>query len=134
MTDEIITRAKPLVLHKIKVASQQTLSASILDGLGLEVWPGIIGDNLLFQLSSYLHAEHLADETKEFYFQWPKSRWQRFKDTRPWWRRHFGMKYFTATATVEVKSWATFPESLLSDPMLGRPVYLQQVTSNETAL
>jgi hypothetical protein len=40
------------------------------------------------------------------------------------------MKYFTATATVDVKSWATFPESLLSDPMLGRPVYLQQVTSN----
>lgn len=145
MTDDtLVAEVKQHLLEHVAVAASQTLSPSMLDKLEVRVMKEVyrqIGADLLAQLTTYVQAEKLADETKDFHFSWCRSRWQARKLcipsrwTRWFWHpfvRHFPPKYFTAKATVEVRSWATFPDSTLIIPELGNMVPLQQITARSS--
>lgn len=137
MTDDtLVEEVKQRVLEHVAVGASKMLSPSMLDKLDVRVLKEVyrqIGADLLVQMTSYVQAEKLADESKDFYFSWPRSRWQAFKLRHPGgFARKFPAKYFTANATVEVRSWATFPDSTLIIPELGNMVPLQQITARSS--
>lgn len=125
---------KTYVLDHLQVGVTQSVGSAFAASVDAQVHRSIVGDGLLYQLTGYLQADHLCDETKDFFFHWPRSRWQAFKLRHPGrFARRFPVKYFTANATVEVKSWATFPQSEIVEPKLGQPLYIQQMSTRSIA-
>ena len=118
-------------LHKILVAAQEPFSPSLANSMGIELLSDILKDRLVMQLRTYVLADKLADAERTFHFRWEASAWQRFKmrhlKTFLRWRLVPRVKYMTAKATVEVRSWATYPEASLVTPELGAPVRFQEM-------
>jgi hypothetical protein len=109
----------------------------MVQGLDFDVFVDMLYGNLVAALYSYVLAEHLADATHTFYFSWPASALQRFKLRHLWllrWHLLPKVKWANASSTVDVKSWATFPQSTLAAPTLGPAVYMQQVSAQQTRI
>lgn len=120
------------MLERLRMAALKTIPAGVMANLKLETFPDLIGDSLVFALTTTVLAERLAEETRTFHFSWPRGPWQRFKRRHHRLQKRFRVKYVHADATVEVRSWATFPESTLNHPDLGRPVILQEVSAHQS--
>jgi hypothetical protein len=134
MADYALSRGPTgtVMFDHLKVAASRRLSPSLAQHLSFDIVP-TIGDELLYELSTAVMAEKLAEDSRTFNFAWPRSRWQRYKERHPWIMKRLGCKYFRATAMVEVASWATFPESTIVVPDMGKPVIVQQVSSRQKA-
>lgn len=115
-----------------QVAAQEFITHNVITGLQrveLQRYEEMMLDRIVYRLNAYVMAEHLADAEHTFTFQWLDGAWQRFKakhlPTFLRWRIVRPLKYHTEAKTVEVRSWATFPESTLRVPDLGAPIYMQ---------
>jgi hypothetical protein len=125
---------KTHVLDNLQVGFNLVVGEGLQATLETQVLADMIANRLVCGLTGYLQADHLCDASKDFSFAWPRSRWQRLKERHPGrFSRRFPVKYFRATATVDVKSWATFPQSQIVQPTLGKPLYIQQLSARSRA-
>ncbi len=114
--------------HKRIATAPRRIGAECIDKLNLNVQHLTEMDELLVSLETYLLSEKLAEDSRTFHYSWPASAWQRWKLTHPRVGRYLpAVRYIKAQASVEVASWATYPEATLITPDLGRPVIMQEV-------
>lgn len=114
------------------MASQRRIRRTALD-LTVTTVPDLVMDELVVSLETYVLAEHLVTDTQTFHHSWPASAWQAFKGRHPLLRRLYlvtRVKLRHASDTVEVKSWATFPESTFMAPELGQSRVIQMVQAS----
>lgn len=138
---EQIDLAKIITLDRLPVAVQQSFGASVLQSLDLSFAEDVIYGGLTARLRAYLQADHLADATHtahSFSEPRPVSWWQHtklvhFPTLSRWLRRPPRMTRDKVTVTVDVRSFAAFPESSLVYPTeFGRPTRVQILTSDLT--
>lgn len=120
-------RGREIRLDHMRVATQPIMiGAEVRDKTKLNVEHLVELDKLKVWLETYVLREHLADANRTFYFHWPASAWQGWKQRHPWVAKLLPVKEMHASATVEVTSWATYPEANFVTE-LGRPVIMQEM-------
>ena len=118
-----------ITLEHLQVASVAALSPSVLHRMELHQAREFLTDQLVYRLTSYLQADELAPVTKDFTYETWASWWQHTKHalfpTFSTWARRPPVKA-RHTVTVQVRNWATFPESTVVYPKDLGPVRIMQ--------
>lgn len=125
-------------LEQRKVAVQLALSRDAQ----MELDEDFLGNKLLARMTSYVLAEQLVGDTKTIHctkgYEFPSSPWQFYKQRHAssWWlgwlvaRRPVRTEkhYQDREHEVRFERYATYPESTLRAPELGRPVIMESYT------
>lgn len=128
-----------VMLQRLKVATQQTISPSVAQSMKLDTWRDELLDALVYQLRAYVLAQHLDKHTEQrtevVEFEVPDGWRQQWKqdhhDAAGWVIRWLARRRPVRTRTLSRRvtlsatwdQYAAFPEAtIIVDDSLGAPV------------
>lgn len=145
LTKDQLVEYKEIILSKLKFGVARSLGTTIADSMKLELNPDIEALTLQEQVTGYVLANKIADDTEtvfaksEHYFSW----WQMFKNDKmpKWFTKRYPVRHYTQHQRIDVKfeRYATYPlanmavdqSEYLKIHLGGRPVIRDIITETQ---
>ncbi len=142
--DELMPAVQQVTLERVELGLSHRVGGTVRESVRLDVQTDMVTNDLVYRLGAHVLAERLppVEVTREttVEFQSPASPFQHWKQkhAQSWWLRWFVGRWpvrqdttvKTATLTVDLTKYRSYPEANYALPELGAPILIHTLSTD----